>query len=76
MQKETLKAFLQDEIFREKLKTTYGLTDEGIDNITTTSSENIAEITIIKEIINKASSDLTIGIVAAQIYNSLDTKLK
>ena len=76
MQKETLKAFLQDEVLREKLKATYGLNDEDIDNITMTSSENIIEIIIIKEIINKHSSNLTTNISAAQINNFLDSKLK
>ena len=38
MQKETLKAFLQDEVLIEKLKTTYNLKDNDIDNITMTSS--------------------------------------
>lgn len=76
MQKETLKAFLNDEILREKLKTIHKLTDREIDNITMTSSENIMEVIIIKEIINKYSSNLTINIVAAQINNLLDSRLK
>ena len=76
MQKETLKAFLQDEVLREKLKTTYKLKDKDIDNITMTSSENIMEIIIIKEIINKHSSDLTTNIAAAQINNLLDSRFK
>ena len=44
MQKETLKAFLQDEALREKLKTTYKLKDDYIDNISMTSSENIIDL--------------------------------
>jgi hypothetical protein len=76
MQKETLKAFLQDEILREKLKRTYNLEDNDIDSITMTSSENIIEIIIIKEMINKHSSKLTPNIAAAQINNLLDSRLK
>ena len=76
MQKETLKAFLQDEILRAILKTTYNLNDNDIDNITMTSSENIIEIIIIKEMINKHSSKLTANIAAAQINNLLDSRLK
>jgi|LFRM01.1.fsa_nt_gb hypothetical protein len=75
MQKETLKAFLQDEVLREKLKTTYELKDEDIDSITMTSSENIIEIITIKELINKHSSELTPNICAAQLNNFLDSKL-
>ncbi|MBK8489225.1 MAG: hypothetical protein IPL48_15735 [Bacteroidetes bacterium] len=76
MQKETLKAFLQDEVLREKLKTTYNIEDKDIDNITMTSSENIIEIIIIKEMINKNSSKLTSNIAAAQINNFLDSRMK
>jgi hypothetical protein len=76
MQKETLKAFLQDEVLREKLKTSYGLTDKDIENITMTSSEDIMEIIIIKETINKHSNHLTTNIAAAQINNLLDSRLK
>lgn len=76
MQKETLKAFLQDEDLRKKLKTAYKLKDEDIDNITMTSSEKIIEIIIIKEMINKHSSKLTPNISAAQINNLLDSRLK
>jgi hypothetical protein len=76
MQKETLKAFLQDEALRKKLKTTYNLNDNDIDNITMTSSENIIELIIIKEMINKHSSKLTSNIAAAQINNLLDSRLK
>lgn len=76
MQKETLKAFLQDERLREKLKTTYNLKDNDIENITMTSSENIIELIIIKEMINKHSSKLTPNIAAAQINNLLDSRLK
>ena len=76
MQKETLKAFLQDDILRTKLKTTYNLKDNEIDNITMTSSENIIELIIIKEMINKHSSKLTPNIAAAQINNLLDSRLK
>jgi hypothetical protein len=47
MQKETLKAFLQDEIFRNKLKETYNIKDSDIDNITMTSSENYIELIVI-----------------------------
>jgi len=75
MQKETLKAFLQDEVLREKLKTTYNLQDKDIDSITMTSSENIIEIIVIKEMINKHSSRLTPNIAAAQINNLLDSRL-
>lgn len=76
MQKETLKAFLQDELLRERLKTTYNLNDNDIDNITMTSSENIIELIIIKEMINKHSNKLTPNIAAAQINNLLDSRLK
>ena len=76
MQKETLKAFLQDEALIDKLKTIYKLKDDDIDNITMTSSENIIELIIIKEMINKHSSKLTPNIAAAQINNLLDSRLK
>lgn len=76
MQKETLKAFLQDKVFREKLKATYNLKDSDIENITMTSSENIIELTVLKEMINKHSSKLTTNITAAQINNLLDSRLK
>ncbi len=76
MQKETLKAFLQDEMLREKLKTTYNLKDKDIDNITISSTENIIEIIVIKEMINKHSNKLTANIAAAQINNLLDSRLK
>ena len=76
MQRETLKAFLQDEILRQKLKTTYGLHDEDISKITMTSSENIIEIIVIKELINKHSGSVTTNIAAAQINNLLDSRLK
>lgn len=77
MQKDTLKAFLQDEIFRDKLKSTYSLTDKDIDNISITSSENIPEIIVIKEMINKQTDDrLTANIIAGQINNLLDNRLK
>ena len=76
MQKETLQAFLQDEVLRKKLKTNYNLKDSDIDNISMTSSENMIEIIIIKEIINKHSNRQTTNIAAAQINNLLDTRLK
>lgn len=77
MQKDTLKAFLQDEIFRDKLKSSYSLTDKDIDNISITSSENIPEIIVIKEMINKQTDDrLTANIIAGQINNLLDNRLK
>jgi hypothetical protein len=76
MQKESLKAFLQDETFREKLKATYSLNDAEIDNISMTTSEDIIEVIVIKEIINKHSSKSTTNIAAAQINNLLDSRLK
>lgn len=77
MQKETLKAFLQDEAFRAKLKSTYNLREKDIDSITMTSSENIPELIVIKEMINKQPDDrLTSNIIAGQINNLLDNRLK
>jgi hypothetical protein len=76
MQRETLKAFLQDGILRQKLKITYGFDEEDIDKITMTSSENIIEIIVIKELINKHSGGVTTNIAAAQINNLLDSRLK
>jgi hypothetical protein len=77
MQKDTLKAFLQDEIFREKLKSIYNLKDRDIDNISMTSTENIPELIVIKEMINKQTDDrLTSNIIAGQINNLLDSRLK
>ena len=77
MQKDTLKAFLQDEIFREKLKSIYNLKDGDIDNISMTSTENIPELIVIKEMINKQTDDrLTSNIIAGQINNLLDNRLK
>lgn len=77
MQKDTLKAFLQDEFFRDKLKSTYSIKDKEIDNISMTSSENIPEIIVIKEMINKQTDDrLTANIIAGQINNLLDNRLK
>jgi hypothetical protein len=76
MQKETLKAFLQDEILREKLKKNYNLKDKDIDEITMTSKEDILELIVIKEMIMKQSSNLTPNIAAAQINNLLDSRLK
>jgi hypothetical protein len=77
MQKETLKAFLQDETFRAKLKSTYNLKDKDIESITMTSSENIPELIVIKEMINKQPNDrLTSNIIAGQINNLLDNRLK
>lgn len=77
MQKETLKAFLQDEAFREKLKLTYNLTDEAIDLVSMTSAENIPELIVIKEMINKEPDErLTANIISGQINNLLDNRLK
>jgi hypothetical protein len=77
MQKETLKAFLQDETFRAKLKSTYNLKEKDIESITMTSSENIPELVVIKEMINKQPDDrLTSNIIAGQINNLLDNRLK
>lgn len=76
MQKETLKAFLQDELLRDKLKSTYNLSEDDINNITMTSSENIIELILIKEMINKQSNKLTTNIAAAQINNLLESRLK
>jgi hypothetical protein len=77
MQKETLKAFLQDETFRAKLKSTYNLKDKDIESITMTSSENIPELIVIKEMISKQPDDrLTSNIIAGQINNLLDNRLK
>lgn len=77
MQKDTLKAFLQDEIFINKLKSVYNLKDKDIDNISMTSSENIPELIVIKEMINKQTDDrLTVNIIAGQINNLLDNRLK
>lgn len=77
MQKDTLKAFLQDEIFRDKLQSTYNLKDKDIDNISMTSSENIPELIVIKDMINKQTDDrLTANIIAGQINNLLDNRLK
>ncbi|MBS1572549.1 MAG: hypothetical protein JST62_09170 [Bacteroidetes bacterium] len=77
MQKETLKAFLQDEIFRNKLKETYNIKDSDIDNITMTSSENYIELIVIKEMINKQPDDrLTANIIAGQINNLLDNRMR
>ena len=76
MQKETLKAFLQDEVLRTRLKSVNKLDDTSIDSITMTSSEDILEIIVIKEIINKHSSKVTTNIAAAQINNLLDSRLK
>lgn len=77
MQKETLKAFLQDETFRAKLKSTYNLKEKDIDSITMTSSENIPELVVIKEMINKQPDErLTSNIIAGQINNLLDNRLK
>jgi len=77
MQKNTLRAFLLDEIFREKLKSIYNLKDKDIDNISMTSTENIPELIVIKEMINKQTDDrLTANIIAGQINNLLDNRLK
>ncbi len=77
MQKDTLRAFLLDEIFREKLKSIYNLKDKDIDNISMTSTENIPELIVLKEIINKQTDDrLTSNIIAGQINNLLDNRLK
>ena len=75
MQKETLKAFLQDETFRAELKAMYQLDDQDIDDITMTTSENIIEVIIIKEIINKHTGRVTTNIAAAQLNNLLDSRL-
>jgi hypothetical protein len=77
MQKDTLRAFLLDEIFREKLKSIYNLKEKDIDNISMTSTENIPELIVIKEMINKQTDDrLTSNIIAGQINNLLDNRLK
>lgn len=77
MQKDTLRAFLLDEIFREKLKSIYNLKDKDIDNISMTSTENIPELIVLKEMINKQTDDrLTSNIIAGQINNLLDNRLK
>jgi len=77
MQKDTLKAFLQDEIFRENLRSKYNLKNKDIDDISMTSSEDIPELIVIKEIINKQPDDrLTPNIIAGQINNLLDNRLK
>lgn len=77
MQKDTLRAFLLDEIFREKLESIYNLKDKDIDNISMTSTENIPELIVIKEMINKQTDDrLTANIIAGQINNLLDNRLK
>jgi len=77
MQKNTLRAFLLDEIFREKLKSIYNLNEKDIDNISMTSIENIPELIVIKEMINKQTDDrLTANIIAGQINNLLDNRLK
>ncbi len=77
MQKETLKAFLQDESFREILKSKYNLNEDKIDNISMTSSENIPELMVIKEMINKSGDEkLTANIISGQIINLLDNRLK
>ncbi len=76
MQRETLKAFLQDKILREKLKSNYSLKEEDIDNISMITSEDIIELIIIKELINKQTERLTTNIIASQIYNLLDNRLR
>lgn len=77
MQKNTLRAFLLDEIFREKLKSIYNLNEKDIDNISMTSIENIPELIVIKEMINKQTDDrLTANIIAGKINNLLDNRLK
>lgn len=75
MQRETLKAFLQDETLREILKANYNLKEEDIDNISMTSSEDIIELIIIKAMINKQADRLTPNIAASQITNLLDYRL-
>jgi len=75
MQREALKAFLQDEVLREKLKKKYNLKEKDIDNISMTSSEDIIEIIIIKEMIKKQADRTTLNSAAAQINNLLDNRL-
>ncbi len=75
MQKETLKAFLQDKAFREKLKTEYNLSDEEIDNISMTTTEDIIELIVIKTMIKKHADGLAQNSAAAQINNLLNNRL-
>lgn len=77
MQNETLKTFLEDELLREKLKRTYNLKEEDIDKITMGGSEDIIELIIIKEMIKKQAEERsTVNIIAGQITNILDHRLK
>ncbi len=77
MQKEALKAFLQDENFRNKLKSIYNLKDTEIDKISISDLETIPELMVIKElIIKEADGRLTPNIIAGQINNLLDNRLK